>query len=109
MIIFFKILQGLFFVPPTKYPIILNFLETEYRELFPGKKLKFDCIFKYLTENYLNFDAKFKPSLWCQFNEISYFECFDNSTNFVESLNYVFKKFVPPGTVTFRLKLIAKK
>ena len=47
-------------------------------------------------------DAKFKPSLWSSFTEISDFENFDNSTNFVESLNFVLKKMVPRGTVSFK-------
>ena len=66
------------------------------------KKQKFDRIFEYLTENDLNSEAKFKPSLWSSYTEISDFENFDNSTNFVESLNFVLKKFVPRGTVSFK-------
>ena len=102
MMIFYKILQGIFFVPVTKFPIIIDFLRNEFRDLFPGKKQKFDRIFEYLTENYLNSEAKFKPSLWSSYTEISDFENFDNSTNFVESLNFVLKKFVPRGTVSFK-------
>ena len=102
MMIFYKILQGIFFLPVTKFPIIIDFLRNEFRDLFPGKNQKFDRIFEYLTENYLNSEAKFKPSLWSSYNEISDFENFDNSTNFVESLNFVLKKFVPRGTVSFK-------
>ena len=102
LVIFYKILQGLFYIPVTTFPILIEFLRNEFRELFPGNKQKFDRIFTYLTENYLKSDAKFKPSLWSSFTEISDFENFDNSTNFVESLNFVLKKMVPRGTVSFK-------
>ena len=92
MMIFYKILQEIFFLPFTKFPIIIHFLRNEFRDLFPDKKQKFDRIFEYLTENYLNSEAKFKPSLWSSYTEISDFENFDNSKNFVESLNFVLKK-----------------
>ena len=83
-----KILQGIFFLPVTKFPIIIDFSRNEFCDLLPGKKQEFDRIFQYFTENYLNNDADF--------------ENFDNSTNFVESLNFVLKKIVHCGTVSFK-------
>ena len=43
--IFYKILQGLFYIPVTTFPIFIEFLRNEFLELFQGKKQKFDLIF----------------------------------------------------------------
>ena len=55
-----------------------------------------------LVANFFSCLVSVKPSLWSSYTEISDFENFDNSTNFVESLNFVLKKFVPRGTVSFK-------
>ena len=99
--ILYKILQGLFFIPVTCFPIIIQFFESEFRPLFSGQLKKFDKMLKYLTTNYLNPLSKFRPSMWSCYNEISDFQCVENSTNFVESINGALVKFCPRGTITF--------
>ena len=69
--------------------------------MFSGQFRKFDKMLNYLTTNYLNPLAKFRPSMWSCYNEISDFQCVENSTNFVESINGALLKFCPRGTISF--------
>ena len=101
MQIFKKIVGGLFYLPATTFPILINFFKTEFRPKFLNQKTNFDKFLKYLSETYLNSDARFKPSLWNSFTQVCDFEDTDNTTNSIESLNNVLKGMTRSGRVNF--------
>ena len=66
-----------------------------------NQNLNLDKLLKYLCETYLNFDACFKPSLWNLYAQVCDFQDTDNTTNPIESLNYVHKGMKRSGRVNF--------
>ena len=93
-------LRGIFFIPPTVFPMLVDFFFAEFRPKLP--KFKFDQFFKYLKNNYLNSDAKYQPQFWSCYTDICDFDDCVNSTNAIESLNRVLKDLCPQGKITFR-------
>ena len=92
--------RGIFFIPPTVFPMFLEFIETEFRPKLP--KTKFDTLLKYLSSNYFSTHAKYQPQFWSCYTDISDFDDCTNSTNSIESLNRVLKDLCPQGKITFR-------
>ena len=99
--IFKKIVAGLFYLPATTFPILIEFFKSEFRPKFLNQKLNFDKFLKYLCETYLNSDARFKPSLWNSYTQVCDFQDTDNTTNPIESLNCVLKGMTRSGRVNF--------
>ena len=98
---FWTIIKGLFYVPPTVFPILKAFFISHFRPKFQNQKNNFDTYLTYLCKNYLNTDSKFRPSLWSNYTSLADFEDFTNNTNPIESLNRVLKSMCPNGKINF--------
>ena len=101
MQIFKKIVAGVFYLPATTFPTLINFFKSEFRPKFVNQKQNFDKFLSYLCENYLNSNARFKPSMWNSYTQVCDYQDTDNTTNPLESLNNVLKGMTRAGRVNF--------
>ena len=98
---FWSIIRGIFYVPPTVFPILKAFFISHFRPKFQNHRTDFDTFLSYLSKNYLNSDSKFRPSLWSNYTSLADFEDFSNNTNPIESLNRVLKALCPTGKINY--------